>query len=100
MVIKLINISQLPDAFVGQNISFYGNMMHIIATGEYNAEQAKEKYAEKTAAYVVNRPAPFAERLQFKLPRELTGDYDKTTIGDKMINQVKEKAKDLLGFND
>ena len=72
------------------------NMMHEIAVGRLTAEQAKEKYSEQTAAYVMNRPAPFAEKLQFTLPTEKTVDYDETTIEDDIINQVKEKAKDFF----
>lgn len=72
------------------------NMMHEIAIGNLTAEQAKEKYSEETAAYVMNRPAPFAEKLQFALPTEKTVDYDKTTIEDNLINQLKEKAKDFF----
>lgn len=72
------------------------NMMHEIAVGSLTAEQAKEKYSEQTAAYVMNRPAPFAEKIQFELPGKKTTDYDVTTIEDNLINQVKEKAKDLF----
>ena len=72
------------------------NMMHEIASGHYTAEQAKEKYSEQTAAYIMNRPAPYAEKLQFDLPKEKTVDYDETTIEDNLINQVKEKAKDAF----
>lgn len=76
------------------------NMMHLIATGQLNAEQAREKYSEQTAAYVANRPAQFAEQLQFELPKDQTVDHDETIIGEDVINQTKEKAKDLLGLND
>jgi len=39
------------------------NMMHEIVTSRLTAEQAREKYSEQTAAYVLSRPAPFAEVL-------------------------------------
>lgn len=72
------------------------NMMNEIVVGNLTAEQAKEKYSEQTAAYVMNRPAPFAEKLMFELSKEKTVDYDKATMEDNLINQIKEKAKDFL----
>ena len=76
------------------------NLMHEIVTGKLTAEQAREKYAEETAAFVMNRPAPYAEKLQFELPKGNTKDTDQVTIADNMLNQIKEKFKDATGMNE
>lgn len=76
------------------------NMMHEIVNGRLTAEQAREKYSEQTAAFVMNRPAPYAEKLQFELPKGDTMDVDHVTIGDNVVNQAKEKLKDISGKND
>lgn len=71
------------------------NLMHEIVSGRLTAEQAREKYSEETAAFVMNRPAPYAEKLQFELPGGNTMDKDQVTIGNNIINQAKEKFKDI-----
>jgi hypothetical protein len=75
------------------------NLMHEIVTGKLTAEQAREKYSEQTAAFVMNRPAPYAEGFQFEVPKGNTLDADEVTITDNMINQAKEKLKDITGLN-
>jgi hypothetical protein len=76
------------------------NMMHEIVTGKLTAEQAREKYSQETAAFVMNRPAPYAEKLQFELPSGGTMDTDEVTITSNLMDQAKEKFKDLTGQND
>lgn len=73
------------------------NLMHEIVEGKLTAEQAREKYSEQTAAFVMNRPAPYAEKLQFEVPKDNTMDTDDVTITDNVINQAKEKFKDITG---
>ncbi|KAA6435936.1 hypothetical protein FOE74_07635 [Rufibacter glacialis] len=75
------------------------NLMHEIVTGTLTAEQAREKYSEETAAFVMNRPAPFAEKLQFQVPHGNTMDTDHVTITDNLLHQAKEKFKDVTGLN-
>ncbi len=75
------------------------NLMHEIVSGRLTAEQAREKYSEQTAAFVMNRPAPYAEQLQFEVPKGNTMDTDQVTIIDNMLNQAKEKLKDITGLN-
>ncbi len=70
--------------------------MHQIVTGKLTAQQAREVYSEQTAAYVMNRPAPYAEKLQFQLPEGNTRDTDQVTIVDNMLHQAVEKIKDKL----
>ncbi len=76
------------------------NLMHEIVTGKLTAEQAREKYSEQTAAFVMNRPAPYAEKLQFEVPKGDTMDTDHVTIVDNMLNQAKEKFKDVTGMGE
>ena len=72
------------------------NLMHQIVTGRLTAEKAREVYSGQTAAYVMNRPAPYAEKLQFQLPEGNTRDTDQVTIVDNMLHQAVEKIKDKL----
>jgi hypothetical protein len=72
------------------------NLMNDIVTGKVNAEKAREIYCEVTSAYMMNRSAPYAERLQFDLPKEDTFDTDKVMIGDAMVHQTIEKVKDIV----
>lgn len=71
------------------------NLMHEIVTGKLTAEKAREVYAEVTAAYVLNRPAPYAEKLQFEIPSGDTADSDEVKIGSAMLHQAGEKIKDV-----
>lgn len=73
------------------------NLMHEIVSGKLTAEQAREKYSEETAAYVSNRPAPYAEKLQFEIPKENTMDTDEVTITNNLVNQAGKVVKDKLG---
>jgi hypothetical protein len=73
------------------------NMMHQIVSGKLTAEQAREVYSEQTAAFVLNRSAPYAEKLQFIPPTGHTMDPDKVTIVGNMLHQAAEKIKDTFG---
>lgn len=75
------------------------NLMHEIVTGKLTADQAREKYSEQTAAFVMNRAAPYAEQLQFEVPKGNTRDSDHVTIAKDILNQTKEKLKDITGLN-
>ncbi len=72
------------------------NMMHEIVTGKLTAEEARKLLSETMSAYVMNRPAPYAEAFQFELPQGETADTDKTTIAGAMVRQGVEKAKDIV----
>lgn len=72
------------------------NMMHEIVTGKLTVDEARKTYSENTSAYVMNRPAPYAEGLQFELPRGETTDKDETIIASDMMRQGVEKAKDII----
>jgi hypothetical protein len=75
------------------------NFMHEIATGKRDVEEAREAYASQMAAYLVGRPAPYAERLLFSPPSGGTTDPD-TAVLKPQVEQVKEKVKDFLGFGE
>jgi hypothetical protein len=61
---------------------------------------ARAVYSEQTAAFVMNRPAPYAVRLQFEPPTGHIMYTDKVTIMDYMLHQAGEKIKDVLGRKD
>lgn len=48
-------------------------------------------------AFMLGRPAPYTERLQFEVPRGGTVDVDETMISQAMLDQMGEKLKDLVG---
>lgn len=72
------------------------NMMHEIVTGQIDAEEARAKLSEGASAYVLNRPSPYAEALQFEPPQGDTTDTDHTTIIPAMAHQAVEKVKDVF----
>ncbi|MFZ3589132.1 hypothetical protein ACOI1C_07540 [Bacillus sp. DJP31] len=72
------------------------NLMHEIVIGKLNAEQAREVYCEVTSAYMMNRPAPYAEKIQFEVSTEETMDTDVVMIGDAMIHQAARKVIDFV----
>lgn len=75
------------------------NMMHEIVTGRKTAEEARELYTEQTAAYVMNKPAPYAEQFQFDLSTDEKFDTDKSTIQDVGITEALKKIKGTLGLD-
>ncbi|WP_257348605.1 hypothetical protein [Pseudalkalibacillus decolorationis] len=73
------------------------NLMNDIVKGKLNAEKAREIYCEVTSAYMMNRPAPYAEKLQFSTLSSLeTIDTDQVMIGKAMANQAMEKVDDIV----
>ena len=71
------------------------NLMHLIVTGRMTVDEARKQFAESSAAYVLNRPAPYTERLEFTLADEATADPDEGIIAGAMMRQGVEKIKDL-----
>lgn len=76
------------------------NLMNDIVHGKYTAEQARKIYAEVTAAFMMNRPAPYAEALQFIPPTEAPRFTDESQISGAMLHQAVEKIKDAFGGDD
>lgn len=75
------------------------NMIHEIAAGKKTAAQVRELYTEQTAAYVMNKPAPWAEQFQFDVSAEEKFDPDKTTIQDVATTEALKKIKGTLGID-
>lgn len=70
------------------------NLMHDIVTGKKTAKQARKFCANEMAAYVMNRPAPYAEQFQFELSSGEQFDTDKTIIKKKALVQAVKKLMD------
>ena len=77
------------------------NLMHDVVTGKRTVEEAREEYAEQTAAWTMNRSAPYTEGIQFPLPDEsATGHLDEAIMKGAAARQTVEKVKDKLGLGD
>ncbi len=48
------------------------------------------------SAYMLGRPAPYVERLLFEPPKGGTMDPDEGNMTPHMLNQMKEKVKDVF----
>ena len=75
------------------------NYMHEIVTGQKTVQEARHAYAEQMSAYMLGRPAPYAERLLFQPPQGGTMDPDEGLMTPHMLNQMGEKVKDVFGAN-
>jgi hypothetical protein len=47
----------------------------------------------------MNRPVPYAERLQFDISKEEKYDTDVVMIADEMVEQAIEKVNDIIDDN-
>ena len=77
------------------------NLMHDIVQGRRTVEQARQEFAEQTAAWAMDRSAPYTERLHFTPsdPSE-TADPDKAEMAGPLAHQTVEKVKDTLGLGE
>ncbi|MFC4556755.1 hypothetical protein ACFO3D_00865 [Virgibacillus kekensis] len=75
------------------------NVMNDIVTGKLNSEEAREVLCEVMSAYMMNRPAPYAEKLQFDVSNEEKYDTDVVMITDEMVEQAREKINDMVEPN-
>jgi hypothetical protein len=71
------------------------NFMHEIVSRQKSVEQAREAYAEQMSAFMLGRPAPYAEKLMFSPPEGKTMDPDEAVLAPQ-VGQLKEKVKDLF----
>ncbi len=77
------------------------NLMHEIVEGRLTAEEARNEFGEQTAAWLMNREAPYTERIQFAQPSESeTGYGDEPVTKGATVHQTVEKVKDTLGMGD
>ncbi|MFD1736862.1 hypothetical protein ACFSCX_09825 [Bacillus salitolerans] len=72
------------------------NLMNDIVTGKLSVLEAREKYCEVTSAFMMNRPAPYAEKLQFDVLKNPKYDTDIVMIADEMVEQGIEKVNDIV----
>ena len=72
------------------------NLMHDIVTGKLTVDEARKKYSEVMTAYLMDRSAPYAEGLQFNVSIGETGEQDEVMIAASLMDQLKEKAKNLI----
>ncbi|MFC4321212.1 hypothetical protein [Litchfieldia salsa] len=73
------------------------NLMNDIVTGKLSVEEARDKYCEVTSTFMMNRPAPYAEKLQFDVRKDEKYDTDIVMIADEMVEQAIEKVNDIVG---
>jgi len=72
------------------------NLMHEIVSGAKTVEEARKIYAENMAAYMLGRPAPYAERLMVPASAQPTQDPDQSMISGAMLHQGLGKVKDVV----
>lgn len=75
------------------------NLMNEIVTGKLSAEKARDKYCEVTSAFMMNRSAPYAEKLQFVVAEEQKYETDVVMIADEIAEQAREKINDMVDPN-
>ena len=77
------------------------NLMHDIVQGARTVDEARKEFAEQTAAWALNRPAPYTERCHFDVPAGAeTADPDESAMAGAMVHQTAEKAKDTLSLGE
>ncbi|UFU00504.1 hypothetical protein KO561_06065 [Radiobacillus kanasensis] len=75
------------------------NLMNDIVIDKLNVEEARKKYCEVTSAFMMNRSAPYAEKLQFPVSNDQKYDTDVVMITDEMVKQAKEKVNEIINDN-
>jgi hypothetical protein len=74
-----------------------GYLMHGIVTDRLSVDEARKQYGEIMAALMMNRPASYAQSLQFQVPHGETGDRDESVIGGSDAASGKRKGKRHVG---
>lgn len=64
------------------------NLAHEIATGERDAEDARRTFAEQATAFMLQREAPYTERLLFDGSAAGTADLDRPKMGPMMTEAM------------
>lgn len=72
------------------------NLMNDIFSDRISVKEARNKYCEVTASFMMNKPAPYAEELQFDISTKEKYDTDVVMIADEMVVQAREKVYDLV----
>lgn len=74
------------------------NLLHDIVTGGKTVDEARHEFGEQTAAWLLNREAPYTESVVFAQPSEAdTGYRDDPVMKESTLHQAVEKVKDVLG---
>ena len=77
------------------------NLMHDIITGRRTVEEARKEFGEQTAAWLMNREAPYTDDVLFVQPSEAeTGYRDEPVMKGATVRQTVEKVKDVLSGRD
>lgn len=64
------------------------NLMHDIVQSKRTVEEARQEFAEQTAAWAMNRSAPYTERFHFDVPNATeTPDPDQSEMVDAMVQR-------------
>ncbi|RHW32758.1 hypothetical protein D1B33_16455 [Lysinibacillus yapensis] len=72
------------------------NMMHEVVTGQRTPQEAREFIKKEIVEYMMNRPAPYAEKFQFQLLQGEHWDPDVTVVEDQeLMKAVTQKQKEL-----
>lgn len=71
------------------------NIMHDIVTGKRTPEEAREFIKQEIVEYMMNRPAPYAEKFQFELPQGEQWDPDITIVKDEELMQAITLKQEL-----
>jgi hypothetical protein len=74
------------------------NLLNDIVAGRATVAEARKRYAEEASAHMMNRAAPYTEKLHFQVTDGNTADLDEAMIGRSMLHQSVEKMKDTLGI--
>ncbi len=75
--------------------------MHDIIQGTKTVEEARKEFGEQTAAWLMNRKAPYTEGVRFVQPSESdTGYWDEPVMKASTVHQTVEKVKDKLGLGE
>ncbi|MDP9068449.1 MAG: hypothetical protein M3N53_08950 [Actinomycetota bacterium] len=62
-------------------------------------DEARQEFGEQTAAWLLNREAPYTEDVLFQQPSESdTGYRDEPVMKEPTLHQGVEKVKDVLGI--
>lgn len=77
------------------------NLMDDIVTGKRTVEEARREFGEQTAAWLMNREAPYTEGVRFAQPSEAdTGHRDEPVMKGATVRQTVEKVRDVLTGRD
>lgn len=71
------------------------NLAHEIITGDTTVDEARQVYAEEAAAYAVNPPTPYTERLLFDIPLADPADFDEPAVEGAIERRTGERMTDL-----